>query len=214
MRFRMFHAPDKHPILAFCNAKSRTMFWDLARLPVWAQYMSDLQDAQASRDPQAAAAAIEQPGWIPVKKQKSAAANNRLNSVAAAIAAADKESMVSASPDPDGGTGTATPAPTTAPTAATTHPAVSLGGISQKQFNDWNEMYDMTNSHGFLKSQKHYTVEDKAHSQFVGRQVGWSPEGDWCVVVGNSNRAMIFQRWVKDHTTKEKATAPPATSGS
>ncbi len=32
MRFDVFHAPNEHPLLTFCNAESRILFWDLARL--------------------------------------------------------------------------------------------------------------------------------------------------------------------------------------
>src|SRR6185436_17048731 len=32
MRFSVYQAPNRHPILAFCNAGSKMFFWDLRRL--------------------------------------------------------------------------------------------------------------------------------------------------------------------------------------
>ncbi|KAK3352356.1 WD40-repeat-containing domain protein [Lasiosphaeria hispida] len=172
MRFCMYHAPGKHPILAFANAKSRTMFWDLARFPLYNRYMSELKEAQKDK----ALPPPQKPSWLLVKKNKKpdSAANLR-------NAGADKDSMVSASPDPEG---------------------VTTLGHNQKTLAEWAEMYDTSNSHGLIKPHKSVAID----GAFVGRQVGWSPEGEWCVVVGNNNRALIYQRWAKD----AKASTPGA----
>ena len=89
---------------------------------------------------------------------------------------------------------TNTTASGTTDTANKPLPGIGLGGYSQKQIDDWNEQCDITDSHNEIKPHKTVTVDPKGQ-HFVGRQVAWSPEGDWCVVVGNTNRAMIFQRW-------------------
>jgi len=166
MRFRMFHAPGKHPILAFANAKSRTFFWDMTRFLSYSQYMNDLRESQSNR----AFPPPLKPSWLLVKKTKKPDATNNLRNTGA-----DKDSMVSASPDPESVT--------------------SLGQHNQKTLTEWAEMYDTSNLHHQIKPHKSVAVD----GAFVGRQVGWSPGGEWCVVVGNNNRALIYQRWTKDN---------------
>ncbi|KAH6631639.1 WD40-repeat-containing domain protein [Chaetomium tenue] len=196
MRFRIFHAPGRHPILAFANARSRTFFWDFARFGSYARYMADLRDAQKAGKPllaapgSAEAPAVQKPAWLMVKRGKKTAATNTAAHTAAGgegntpslrsfvmsggASAADKESMVSASPDPE---------------------SVSTGlGYSKETLQAWAEMYDLSNPVGYIKAHRTLQID----GGFVGRQVGWSPEGEWCVVVGNGNRALIYQRWAKE----------------
>ncbi|KAK5653867.1 hypothetical protein OQA88_7791 [Cercophora sp. LCS_1] len=166
LRFRMFNVPGKHPILAFANAKSKTFFWDLERFITYSRYIEDLKEAQ-----QIKIAPPIKPSWLSVKRGKKhdAAANLR-------APIADKDSMVSASPDPD-----------TLFTGIGQHTKITL--------DNWAETYDISNPQGLIKPHKSAGIE----GAFVGRQVGWSPEGEWCVVVGNNNRALIYQRWAKDY---------------
>lgn len=160
MRFRMFHAPGRHPILAFANAKSKTFFWDMSRFLGHAGYMESLRDAQAARQ----AAPPAKPSWLVVKRAKKGDAASSLRG------GADKDSMVSASPDPDPGL-----------------------WYDSKTLAHWAELYSMSTSH--VAVEPHKTVAMAVDGAFVGRQVGWSPGGEWCVVVGNANRALIYQRW-------------------
>lgn len=162
MRFRMFHAPGRHPILAFANAKSKTFFWDMSRFLGHAGYMESLRDAQAARQ----AAPPAKPSWLVVKRAKKGDAASSLRG----NGAADKDSMVSASPDPDPGL-----------------------WYDSKTLAHWGELYSMSTSH--VAVEPHKTVAMAVDGAFVGRQVGWSPGGEWCVVVGNANRALIYQRW-------------------
>ncbi|GAB1318790.1 hypothetical protein MFIFM68171_09000 [Madurella fahalii] len=189
MRFRMFHAPGKHPVLAFANAKSRTMFWDFARFGSYANYMAELKEAQkAGRllengNGNNGVPAVQKPSWLVAKRSKKTVG---VAAVAAAAAGApsvggDKESMVSASPDPE---------------------SVTVLGHSQRTLQEWAEMYDLSNPVGSIKAHRSLQID----GGFVGRQVGWSPEGEWCVVVGNGNRALIYQRWGKE---KGAATSGP-----
>ncbi|KAK4231268.1 WD40-repeat-containing domain protein [Podospora fimiseda] len=182
MRFRMFHAPGKHPVLAFANAKSRTFFWDMARFPAYKKYMAELE-AQYSQHNKVVNG-LQRPGWLTTKRSKKPAADPSAKGDAAnkgdtAIglrsfaATGDKDSMVSASPDPE---------------SATTW------GYNQETLQAWSEMYDMSNPVEFIRPHRVLTID----GSFVGRQVAWSPEGEWCVVVGNNNRALIYQRWQKD----------------
>jgi polycomb protein EED len=205
MRFRIFRVAGKHPVLAFANAKSKTFFWDLARFGSYARYMDELKEAQkrgrsvgvtvaGAGGESAVAAGVQKPAWLMVKRAKKGAAaaamaaaavgdgTSSLRSFAAAsVAGGDKESMVSASPDPEGGGATGL-------------------GYSRETLQAWAEMYDLSNPVGYVKAHRTLQIE----GGFVGRQVGWSPEGEWCVVVGNGNRALIYQRW-----GKEKGVAMP-----
>ena len=201
MRFRVFRAPGKHPILAFANARSRTFFWDFARFNSYSKYMADLKEAQKAgrlvegaegQAPQVPV--VQKPSWLTAKRSKKAAAAAAAAAAATATSAGDnasssfrslgvggdKESMVSASPDPESAT---------------------VLGHSRETLQAWAEMYDLSNPVGYIKPHRVLQID----GGFVGRQVGWSPEGEWCVVVGNGNRALIYQRW-----GKEKGVATPS----
>ena len=204
MRFRVFHAPGRHPILAFSNAKSKTFFWDFERFGEYRGYVAEVKEAQAAgRSVVAAAAAaaaagagdaaappaVVKPSWLVVKRgsKKTAAAAVAEKAVwdgAASLRSfADKESMVSASPDPEGGG------------------AAAALGHSKETMAAWAEMYDLSNPVGYVKAHRTLQID----GGFVGRQVGWSPEGEWCVVVGNGNRALIYQRWGKEKGVAQAA---------
>ncbi|KAJ2998278.1 hypothetical protein NUW58_g378 [Xylaria curta] len=64
----------------------------------------------------------------------------------------------------------------------------------QETLETWEGKYDLTRVNVPVKahSQSNITVKD-----FVGRQVAWSADGDWCVVVGSKNLAIVLQRWAK-----------------
>ncbi|KAL2127691.1 hypothetical protein VTI74DRAFT_10306 [Chaetomium olivicolor] len=181
MRFRMFHAPGKHPILAFANAKSRTFFWDFRRFGEYKRYIEELKEAGGKN---IGGREVQKPSWLMVKRGKKTAASgvaavvgdgtSSLRSFALSGAGGDKESMVSASPDPE---------------SSTTGLA-----YSRETLQAWAEMYDLSDPVGYVKAHRSLQID----GGFVGRQVGWSPDGEWCVVVGNGNRALIYQRWGKE----------------
>lgn len=188
MRFRVFHVPGKHPILAFANARSKTFFWDFSRFSSYSRYMGELKEAQKwgmgvgekigvgeDRD-KVQAPVVQKPSWLMVKKAKRTAAAvvaDTASGLRSVAVGGDKESMVSASPDPEG---------------------VTPLSHSRETLQAWAEMYDLSNPVGNIKPHRALQVD----GGFVGRQVGWSPEGEWCVVVGNGNRALIYQRWGKE----------------
>jgi polycomb protein EED len=37
---------------------------------------------------------------------------------------------------------------------------------------------------------------------FMGRQIAWSSDGQWCIVVGNAGVIAILQRWEKEIKAK------------
>lgn len=171
MRFRAYEAPGKHPVLAFCNAKSKTFFWDLARLTSYHEFMTALNNPNR-RDKDH----LEKPAWLNLRQQRRT--NNSLP--ARVRDPSDGDSMVSfgAGSDPDNEPG-------------------ATAGINPKSISGWDELYGISSPQDH-PIRPHKTVGVTGESQFVGRQVAWSPEGEWCVVVGSQNRALIFQRWAKE----------------
>jgi len=191
MRFRMFYVPGKHHILAFANAKAKTFFWDMSRFLTYARFMDDLRES-SSQDHNPPLPPPDKPSWLVVKKT-----NKKVDNVSSlrgnpGAGTGDKDSMISASPDPESTSG--------------------LGGYNQRTLAEWAEMYYMGNPHGLIKCHKQASVD----GGFVGRQVAWSPEGEWCVVVGSANTAIIYHRWGKDTKGAAKdrkgSTPVPATT--
>ncbi|KAK0629759.1 WD40-repeat-containing domain protein [Bombardia bombarda] len=159
LRFNVYHVPNKHPILAFCNAKSKILFWDIARFGAYERYMADVKAFQAGKR----MTPPEKPSFLQVKKGKKP----------------ESSAVVSASPDPQ------------------SIPNATAVSYNQVTLSEWAEMYDTTNSHGMIKPHRTVAVADYPVS-FVGRQVAWSTEGEWCLVVGNNNMILICQRWGRD----------------
>ncbi|KAK3940677.1 Polycomb protein eed-A [Diplogelasinospora grovesii] len=190
LRFRVYHTPGRHPILAFCNPKSRTMFWDMTRLTEYSRFMEELKEQakeQAHRGDRPAPPP-ERPAWLQVKKSKKP---DNISNLRGAAGGGDKDSMVSASPDPEGAA------------------ASSLGSYDQKTLAEWAERYDVSNAFGMLKPHRVVSIE----GNFVGRQIAWSPEGEWCVVVGNENRVLICQRWAQKPASSTPKASTPAAGG-
>ncbi|KAI0132708.1 WD domain-containing protein [Xylariales sp. AK1849] len=73
---------------------------------------------------------------------------------------------------------------------------------SQETVEDWESKYDMTRVDEAIKAHSKSTITIK---DFIGRQVAWSPEGDWCVVVGSKNLAVIMNRWQKKDKEERKS---------
>jgi polycomb protein EED len=203
MRFRMFHAPGKHPILAFANAKSKTFFWDFARFGAYREYMAELREAHRLGKPLTGegAAVVQKPSWLAVKRGKKPAA--------ASAASTNAGTGRDVTPSLSGTNPSVTPAGGATdkdqqPPSASSIPSASLDpdtlaaaaqlGWSRDTLQAWASMYDLSNPVGYVKAHRTLQIEPG----FVGRQVGWSPEGEWCVVVGNGNRALIYQRWGKE----------------
>jgi polycomb protein EED len=175
MRFSMFHAAGKHPVLAFCNARSNVYFWDMARLTSYHEFMAAIQDPNRDKS-----TPVPRPPWLqPIQHRTGAATVSRLRD------ASDKDSMVSgtASPDPDSVAGL-------------------NGQYSAETIAGWESKYGLNEPHEIVKPHK---IEKFSTTTLVGRQVAWSPEGEWCVIVGSKNVAVIFQRWAKDKVPQPAA---------
>ena len=67
------------------------------------------------------------------------------------------------------------------------------GDFSSDTLESWGSRYDLKNAHEPLRAHK----SESSSANFVGRKAAWSPGGEWCVVVGSNNTALILQRWAK-----------------
>ncbi|CAJ2512177.1 Uu.00g051920.m01.CDS01 [Anthostomella pinea] len=177
LRFKLYQNKNRHPILAFGNAHSTIYFWDLARLISYHDFINHMKDPIRDKSQP-----IHRPGWlVPIQHRAKGDAVDKLKD-----AASDRESVVS------GRTGSVD---------VETHVDLNTD-YSQETLDSWEGKYDMTRLEEPIKAhaQSNITIKD-----FVGRQVAWSVGGDWCVVVGSKNLAIILQRWYKrDHKVDEK----------
>ncbi|CAK7220871.1 hypothetical protein SCUCBS95973_004304 [Sporothrix curviconia] len=69
---------------------------------------------------------------------------------------------------------------------------------NQETLDDWDSKYNTNDPHVLIKAHKTETTKGLSA---VGRQVAWSPEGEWCVVVGSNSRVMVLQRWANSETS-------------
>jgi polycomb protein EED len=113
---------------------------------------------------------VHRPGWLhPIEKRQKGDAISKLRD------AEDRDSVVSGRTGSD----------------VETQGDIS-GHYSQETIETWEGKYDMTRVDEAIKahSQCNITIKD-----FIGRQVAWSPGGEWCIVVGSKNLAVIMSRW-------------------
>ncbi|RGP68331.1 hypothetical protein FLONG3_8203 [Fusarium longipes] len=85
------------------------------------------------------------------------------------------------------------------------------GDYNVETLETWASRYSQDDPHEPLKAHK----TESSSANFVGRQTAWSPGGEWCVVVGSSNQALILQRWSNKGSTSRtsaSASAPPSAS--
>ena len=197
MRFSVYQAAHHHPILAFCNAVSKMFFWDLRRLDAYHDFIT----AAARLGPTARLADLRPPWLRPIAHRKKAGepplgkrrgdrdrdrdASDR-DSAAAVAATASVAAPVAGGSDGGGGGGGGGP----------DRDRIELLGscFSPETIDDWEKKYNGSEPTALVKA--HKTEVTKGVS-VVGRQVAWSPEGDWCVIVGSNCRIIITQRWAK-----------------
>jgi polycomb protein EED len=55
----------------------------------------------------------------------------------------------------------------------------------------WDEKYEMRDAFKPIEAHKEEVVKAWA---FTGRQVGWSRDAEWCIVVGSGGVLALFQR--------------------
>jgi polycomb protein EED len=121
---------------------------------------------------------VHRPGWlVPIQHRQKGDPVNKLKD-----AASDRDSVFS------GRTGSVD---------AESHIDINVD-YGQETLESWEEKYDISHVEDLVDSHAHYQITVK---DFVGRQVAWSAQGDWCVVVGSKNLAIVLQRWAKKDAT-------------
>ncbi|KAF9770408.1 hypothetical protein IL306_012062 [Fusarium sp. DS 682] len=86
-----------------------------------------------------------------------------------------------------------------------------IGDYNADTLETWASRYSQEDPHEPLKAHK----TESSSANFVGRQAAWSPGGEWCIVVGSSNQALILQRWANKGSASRasasaSASAPPS----
>lgn len=170
LRFSLHYAHGQHAILCFCNAKNEIMMWDMARLSAYQEFLDSLRDPD--RDP---SAKIVRPAWLMPAHHKMKTGDGPLDAEAERQVAAMIMRPVGHK-DPFN------------------VEKVLLKEYSPMTVEMWTNRYDISNRHKMVKPHK---TEMMSGPMLVGRQVAWSPDGCWYVVVGSRNHAVIFQRWTK-----------------
>jgi polycomb protein EED len=185
MRFKLHFTPEQNPLLAFCNAKGQIFFWDFERLTGYNDYVQAINNSERDQG-----VPVERPSWLePIQHR------NRQDMTKPRVRdTSDKDSLASGQ---TGGGGI-----TSAPVQ---DKAMGLGQYSQTTQQSWEGKYNIEDPHQSLKPHKEVSL---GAVDFVGRQVAWSPGGDWCVVVGSSNRAHILQRWSKKDAARRSEVTP------
>lgn len=204
MRFGVFSAPGQHAILAFCNAGSKIYFWDFSRFAAYSDYMAALR---AGKKPQQPAWLVALPRRAPKEKLTFTVNGKEHNPVTGRGSStrglgrepSDRDSLsrhgsVASNIVPNAAS-KSTPGVADGEEAAAAAPVdLALAMFGEDTMKDWEEKYAMRTPDAMIKPHR---VEAIKGGTIVGRQVAWSPRGDWCVVVGSNNRAIILHRWAE-----------------
>ncbi|KAL8381520.1 hypothetical protein RB595_005675 [Gaeumannomyces hyphopodioides] len=203
MRFSMLQTRGMHPILAFCDTASKIMFWDMARFTGYADFVRSVTDPtpEQRRARAAGGPPPHRPHWLePIRQRKkggaaAAAAPPVLSKLRTESAGTDRElrrETSRAASTPDAEAAAAPGAPSAA--APPLEPADPLDTFGPKdaRAEQWESRYDVSDPQAVIRPHR---VEQMSKLGFLGRQVAWSVDGAWCVVVGSGNLALILQRW-------------------
>ncbi|KAK7981689.1 hypothetical protein PG996_009378 [Apiospora saccharicola] len=79
----------------------------------------------------------------------------------------------------------------------------SLGShYSEETLKYWHSRYDIKSVETPVTEHSRINISVK---DFIGRQVAWSPGGEWCIVVGSKNLAFVLSRWLKSPKDDKKS---------
>jgi polycomb protein EED len=171
MRFQLHHQPNQNPVLCFCNKVGEIFFWDFERVRAYGDILKTLKDQSSP---------VRLPRWLGRLGVPSTARSQGLGSRLGSMES-------SQTPEID-----------------STRNITSLDEVNPKVLSDWNSMY--SDRDGSLSLEPHHKIDQfraptkkpgrkAAKAEIVGRQVAWSPGGEWCVVAGSSNLVQVLRRW-------------------
>lgn len=192
-----------------CNGRSSIFFWDLKRIEEYIEYISALKASEESQpadagddlflgNPTSSKDQVETPTkpsflgyWGPRNRGggifakysgKHSQTHRREASPTESTVTSGSNSNPNSNPPSD-------PIPRSVPSPS--KPVITAERL-EKSKELWAERYDAGKWFERLKAHKEETVQDL---DFLGRQVAWSPGGEWCVVVGSMNCVAVLQRW-------------------
>ena len=191
MRFKLHHVPDQNPVLAFCNAAGQIFFWDLARITAYEDFMAVWRDSATDRS------LLRLPSWLkPVIRRPRTDTTSRGRATGS-----DRDSRTPLHTGITGQHGSAAQTPQTPQATHTPQTVRPDGGktkedaheFSAETLESWASRYSTQDYREPLRAHK----TESSNVNFVGRQAAWSPGGEWCVVVGSDNTALVLQRWAE-----------------
>jgi polycomb protein EED len=189
-----------------CNTGSKVYFWDLARLEAYFDYIAALPASSTS----AANATLSVPSsssnlgpnssqnqeqnqrpsfLIPFRHRNRGAGMLGSFSKDTLSRVRDSSPTDSASSHQTGSDGASAPAQ-----SEKDREREKGKEDMEKSKEIWARKYDMGDPLTNIAPHKEEVVRGL---HFLGRQVAWSGDGEWCVVVGSSGVIAVFQRWGK-----------------
>ena len=201
MRFSVFEGfKNSNPVLAFCNGVSKVFFWDLARFEEYFNIIDYLPGGKDNQKP------ITTSGSGPALALRLPSASNprshpflqpfQRRNRGGAVARVVREASPSESSSSHH---------TGSDNAADKSSEAGKGQIDwAKSRSLWEKKYEMGDPLAELEAHQVETVKGLG---FMGRQVAWSSDGQWCVVVGSAGVIGLLQRWEKEKS-KQVAARP------
>lgn len=173
MRFSVFmSADDDHAILAACNSSSTIMFWDLARLGTYHEFMSEMCANPEAR--------IRKPAWLTVSTgpKKSSDVKKRLRETSPSDSTASQQTSNS-----------------DASIADSALVAANKRRWDAKYDMGTGVLVPKAGEEEGVMLRAHREIVLPKFKPVTGRQVAWSQGGEWCVAVWSPHVVSIYSRW-------------------
>ncbi|KAF4636576.1 hypothetical protein G7Y89_g1497 [Cudoniella acicularis] len=168
MRFALYPGSETlntNPILSFCNTQARVFFWDLARLGTYRDFTCSDFDFKD---------ASNRPSFLNPFQHR-----NRGGGGAVARLAREKENSPTES--------------SSSHMTGSDSAGADKGRIDwDRSIKGWMKKYDMGNPLVCVDAHKEEVVKGLG---FMGRELAWSKDGSWCVVVGSAGVFALLHRW-------------------
>lgn len=191
MRFSMLQRKGMHPVLAFGNAGSKIMFWDMARFTAYADYIQELDksEKEGSEEP-------KRPSWLEPRRQQRkkptvGVVERPVSKLRTETSSSGRELRREPTTSRAASSARSTPVET-APSVTSSRELATREPTGPEARTGWEEKYGISDPNEPIKPHK---VESFSASAVLARQVAWSMDGAWCVVAGSKNSVVILERW-------------------
>ncbi|RDL33618.1 uncharacterized protein BP5553_07986 [Venustampulla echinocandica] len=168
-RFSLYPGDSTHnPVLSFCNATSKALFWDLGRLEAYHDLLSSGADLTQT--------ATRPPFLNPFQHRNQSSMHGTPAQISKQRANSPTESCSSRQTGSDVLTGDK-----------------EKGKVDwDKSLKNWAGKYEMGDVLEALIAHKEEIVRGVS---FTGRSLAWSNTGNWCVVAGSGGVFTLLHRW-------------------